>query len=416
MFTRPLCSSLLALLVLIRFVTAADEPAKKPTEQPTYSAEVLAMPLETPEILVDPGEKYTDKVLDYAMTTGIERTPGGRLWSAWFAGGDSEKGLLVAATSDDAGLTWTQPRMAIDPSDAPELRRRTLVANFWTDPRGRLWLFFDHSMGYFDGRAGVWAARCDNPDAASPTWTKPERIWHGATLNKPTVLKNGDWLLPVSLWTRNRIIGPLKENHYRELDKMRMAHVFVSTDEGKSWERRGGVVVPNSEFDEHMMVELKDGRIWMLARTGYGIAETFSSDGGRSWSDPKPSTIKNTSARFFLRRLASGRILLVKNGDKIDVRPKSRSHLTAYLSDDEGATWSSGLVLDERDGVSYPDGFQAPDGMIYIQHDRNRATDSEVLLAKFRESDISAGRLTSDGAKAGILVHKAKGGKKPAAK
>lgn len=32
-------------------------------------------------------------------------------------------------------------------------------------------------------------------------------------------------------------------------------------------------------------------------------------------------------------------------------------HLTAYVSDDEGQT-SAVLMLDERTGVSYPDGFQ----------------------------------------------------------
>ena len=28
---------------------------------------------------------------------------------------------------------------------------------------------------------------CDNPDDADPKWSAPTRIWHGATLNKPTV-------------------------------------------------------------------------------------------------------------------------------------------------------------------------------------------------------------------------------------
>lgn len=36
----------------------------------------------------------------------------------------------------------------------------------------------------------------------------------------------------------------------------------------------------------------------------------------------------------------------------------SRSHLTAYLSKDDGTTWTGGLMLDERRGVSYPDGQQ----------------------------------------------------------
>ncbi len=47
-------------------------------------------------------------------------------------------------------------------------------------------------------------------------------------------------------------------------------------------------------------------------------------------------------------------------------------------------------MLDERTGISYPDGFQAPDGSIYISYDRNRSTDGDILFAKFTEEDILA--------------------------
>jgi hypothetical protein len=78
--------------------------------------------------------------------------------------------------------------------------------------------------------------------------------------------------------------------------------------------------------------------------------------------------------------------------------------LTAWLSDDEGRTWQGGLMLDERKGISYPDGFQAPDGTIYISYDRNRATDGEILLARFTEDDILAGRLVGPKSKLKMLI------------
>jgi predicted neuraminidase len=213
------------------------------------------------------------------------------------------------------------------------------------------------------------------------------RFADGCTLNKPTVLSNGDWLLPVSLWTRDRI-GPavLKEAHH-ELDSIRMANVFASTDQGKTWIRRGGVAFPGTDFDEHMIVELRDGKLWMLARTKKGISESFSSDKGATWSEPQESSIQNVSARFFIRRLASGKLLLVKNGP-IDKRLPRRSSMTAFLSDDDGKTWGRGLLLDDRAEVSYPDGFQAPDGTIHVLYDWNRHTDAEILHVKFTEADI----------------------------
>lgn len=372
---------------------------------------ILDLALEPPVINTNPGPEYSDEQRDFAMVIGLDRTPKGRLWAAWVAGGDSDKGYFVATSSDDDGATWSKPRLVIDPPDVPNgLRRRVLVGNFWTDPTGRLWLFFDQSMGYFDGRAGAWAITCDNPDADRPVWSAPRRLWHGMTLNKPVVLRNGDWLMPISLWTRDRIKPAELRDGFAELDDQRMAHLFVSTDKGATWTRRGGVVIPQSDFDEHMFVELKDGRLWMLARTKYGIAETFSSDGGRTWTEPKPSAIQNPSARFFLRRLASGNLLLVKNGP-LDKRT-GRTQMTAFLSDDEGKSWKGGFVFEERNGVSYPDGFQSSDGVIHILYDRERAKEREILMAKFTEADVLAGKLVSLKSQTKMLVSKARGQRK----
>jgi len=166
------------------------------------------------------------------------------------------------------------------------------------------------------------------------------------------------------------------------------------------------VAFPGTEFDEHMLVELRDGRLWMLARTTQGMSESFSADRGATWSEPHPSAIQNPSARFFIRRLASGNLLLVKNGP-IETRLPRRSNLTAFLSSDDGHTWSKGLLLDDRALVSYPDGVQAPDGMIRIAYDWNRHTDAEILMARFREEDVLAGKFQSNGAKPRLLVNKA---------
>ncbi|MBS1814707.1 MAG: exo-alpha-sialidase [Acidobacteria bacterium] len=370
--------------------------------------------LERPRILFHPGPEYQDENRTEGMVIGWDRTPKGRIWAAWIGNGDSDNGWMSIATSDDDGKTWSKPRFVIDPVDQPGLpQRRTLVGNLWTDPKGRLWLFFDQSLGYFDGRGGDWYMRCDHPDAKKPKWTKPVRFADGATLNKPTVLSNGDWLLPVSLWPRDVVRtrlhkkianDPLADAHH-ELDSMRMASVYASTDQGKTWTRRGGVSFPHQNFDEHMIVELKDGRLWMLARTYETTYESFSSDKGRTWSEPKPSPIRNVNVRFFLRRLQSGNLLLVKNG-RVDERLKKREKMMAFLSGDDGKTWKGGLMLDERMGVTYPDGFQSPDGTINILYDRNRATDGEILRARFRESDILAGDFLSPGSGTKILVNK----------
>ena len=367
--------------------------------------EKIDMALETPVINTDPGERYSDKNRrNCNMVIGADRTPGGRIWAAWVSGGDSDKAYFVIATSDDDAETWSKPRMVIDPKNHPSgLRRRTLVGNFWTDPNGRLWLFFDQSMSFFDGRAGDWYIRCDNPDAKRPVWTRPKRIWHGCTLQKPTVLSTGQWLLPISLWQMRYVYQ--KQKLLLALDNQRKAWVFVSTDRGASWTKHGSVKFPHFSFDEHMIVELKDGRLWMTARTAKGIYETFSSDRGKTWSKPLPSKIVNTAARHFIRRLASGRILLVKNGP-ID-KNVGRYQLMAFLSADEGKTWTGGLQLETRKRrCTYPDGFQATDGRIFIIYDHERTKAKEILMARFTEKDIQAAKLVTKTSRLRMLVNK----------
>ena len=52
-------------------------------------------------------------------------------------------------------------------------------------------------------------------------------------------------------------------------------------------------------------------------------------------------------------------------------RPSRRTHLTAFLSEDDGATWPHRLLLDERE-TSYPDAVEGSDGTLHIVHDFQR--------------------------------------------
>ncbi len=389
---------------------AAGRPDKaKIVETPEEAAARIAKmeqiadhALTPPKINTSPLPEYGYDRLGYGMTIGIERTPGGRLWACWVAGGDSPKAYFVLASSDDEGESWSDPRMVLD-SHAEGLgaERSILVGNLWTDPLGRLWLFFDQSMDMFDGRAGVWATVCGNPDAAKPAWSEPRRIWHGVMLNKPTVLSNGEWMLPISLDQREGFRQ--FKGCFRELDPLRGANVLVSTDDGETWERRGVVQFPDPDWHEHMIVEKLDGLLWMLARTRRGIMEATSADRGKTWSEPAESAIVHPVARFFIRRLSSGRLLLVKHGDRIDAH-EGRVQLSAWLSEDDGKIWQGGLVLDERKGISYPDGFQVPDGTIVISYDRNRSTDGEILMARFTEEDVMAKKLVGSKSRLKMLV------------
>ncbi len=133
---------------------------------------------------------------------------------------------------------------------------------------------------------------------------------------------------------------------------------------------------------EPAIVQLRDGRLWMLIRTTLGqFWSSFSSDGGRTLPVLRPSGIDASSAPGAMIRLASGRLVLAWNrmrstqrksyprfgGDgQIALRPFSghRQELSLAFSEDDGATWSPPVVVIRKQdyGISYPYLFELEPG------------------------------------------------------
>jgi hypothetical protein len=151
------------------------------------------------------------------------------------------------------------------------------------------------------------------------------------------------------------------------------------------------------------VVELQDGRLWMLSRCKKETAQSFSTDGGKTWQ-PQSTAFPHVNSKSVIRRLQSGNLLVIRHGQDITKATPARQEITAFLTPDEGKTWSNALLLDERTGVSYPDIGQAPNGDIYVHYDRNRGSDAEILFVRFREEDVKAGRLVTAAASLKNLV------------
>jgi len=329
--------------------------------------------LEPPHVITSPWPQHIPPTKRQGVP-GIERTAKGRLWTSYGRDVESSRTFQILKCSDDDGRSWSEVKLMI----LPRQGTRAMSASIWIDPQRRMWLFWGQSAGQWDGRFGVWAIVTDDPDAEHPQWSQPRRIGDGVLLNKPTVLANGDWLLPASV---SKV-----ENSIR---------VYASTDQGRTFQLRGtaNVLPPEARGpDEPMIVERKDGSLWMMVRR-QGMAETFSHDGGRTWSPVERSSLQHPTSRFFLRRLRTGNLLLIKHGP-LNQRTK-REQLTAYVSDDDGKTWQGGLMLDEREDVTYPDGVQAEDGTIYVIYDYKRTPEGAVLMATFKEEDARAGKPVS---------------------
>lgn len=354
-----------------------------------------------PPVLKTTGlESYSSNRLAYALMNALEMTRGGRIWLNWIAGGDGAESFTAGSWSDDGGKTFTDVNFVIDSHDQTVTDRTNIIGCYWSDPRGRLHCFTDQSLFHYDRRAGIWEMVCENPDAEKPVWSKWRRIGNGHLMNKPIVLSNGDWAFAAYL-QNGGIYGrgcpsTVDGLPFADLDGERSATCFVSTDCGSTWERRGSIPFPGTDWGETQLLEAKDGALRMYARVArgkVGFMASESRDGGRTWTAPHAvAGMNNTNARFQVLRLKSGRVLFICHG-----RPEEncgRRRLTAWLSDDDCATWKGGLVLDPRDG-SYPDAFQSPDGAIYVAHDYGRGTEAEIWLHRFTEEDVLAGKIVS---------------------
>ncbi len=319
---------------------------------------------------------------------GIERTPGGRLYITWFSGGETEpapENAVFLSWSDDDGRTFGQPVLMA----ASEQGARAFDSALWLDPGGVLWLIYNRSNREA-GEHGVWVMTCAAPDAPVPVWSAPHHIVYPVAysfrLNKCTVLSSGEWLMPMTH-------GPAC-NAAWFAHRQNLQGVGISEDQGRTWTLHGAVVAPPLA-SENMVVERQDGSVVMVIRSGAGVLwQSLSQDRGRTWSEGAPTAIPNPCSRFHLRRLPGGDWLLINSPD-----PKRRTGIEARLSRDEGASWSGGLMLDERDQVSYPDAALAADGTIYAVHDRERNAvyggqprvregAGEILLSVFRKEDI----------------------------
>jgi predicted neuraminidase len=310
----------------------------------------------------------------------IERAANGRLWSAFYSGGPKEPdpaNFILLTTSEDDGSLWSNPEPLIDP---PGLTRAYDPA-LWHDPGGHLWLFYNQA-NLKTKEYSVWAMMTRDASTATPQWSNPVEIDLGVPfafrLNKPIVISTGEWLLPVT-WARQA------PDSWFAGDKQ-LQGVAISADAGITWTLHGAVEAPHWAL-ENMVVECRDGRLWMLIRTGSGVLwESFSEDAGRTWSAAFPTQIVNPGVRFFIRRLQSGRLLLINTPD-----PRQRKGLFAYVSDMQNdRLFHPGLELDARDRVSYPDAVQSPEGVIYAVHDCDRGGLGEILLDMFTEEEILA--------------------------
>jgi predicted neuraminidase len=255
--------------------------------------------------------------------------------------------------------------------------------------------------------------------AGRSKWSTPRMVWQGRAgdLQSVTHLKSGRIVLPVSYYVdrswSNRGEGPAQFTYNGQFDTT----VLYSDDAGETWQQSTSVLrTPTPDLAsygavEPVVLELEDGRVWMLLRTQLGrFYESFSKDGAE-WSAASPSAITSSDSPAALSRLPDGRILMLWNNcQRHPYAQGSRHVLHAAVSADEGKTWRGyrEILRDaKRDvppppsgdhGVSYP--FMAVNNegqalySMWVQTGEGRSLemfDPAWLEAQSASFDVSAG-------------------------
>ena len=222
-----------------------------------------------------------------------------------------------------------------------------------------------------------WWGEMKTSEDDGKTWSPARRLGSsrlgyllGPVKNKPIQLEDGTLLCPSSTEVIDQ--GQL----------LWRVHFELTRDLGQSWEVIGPVN-DGTEFDaiQPSILTYKDGSMQILCRTMQDvISQSWSEDGGQSWSPMSATSLPNPSAGTDALTLRDGRQLLVYNHSKRGKKSPGRKILNVAISED-GTDWKPVLTLENRKGeYSYPAVIQTSDGMVHITYTYDRESVKYVVL------------------------------------
>lgn len=269
---------------------------------------------------------------------------------------------VLRRISRDHGATWSEAQavLILDGSVGAWGTVDALI-----DDRGdtHLFLLNDRNSGVFAQAVGemdaakstlgrnlidIWHCK-SSTGGTTQAWTAPRCIWKGYTgsLNSVIQTRAGRIVLPFSHTTDKHWF-----NRWPGLDNFTFHGNFVCTvlhsrDRGETWATgtpgiRTPVPDPTGAYGavEPVVIERKDGSVWMLIRTQMGrLYESHSPDGGE-WSIPAATRLISSDSPAGVVRLTDGRLVMIWNLClRYPYAYGGRQVIHAAISDDEGRTW-----------------------------------------------------------------------------
>lgn len=254
-------------------------------------------------------------------------------------------GQISSVESTDGGQTWSRPKPECK---VPHSNMGGGIGIL--DADGEVHLILTHLRG--EGKPAdtrfidLW--HCRTTDHGKK-WEGPKRIWIGycGAVMDIKQLRSGRIIVPFAAWKKpGEDVARNTGSNYTT--------VLTSDDQGLSWHLSPVKLTAPCDPDyngnnygaiEPTILELLDGRVWMLmrAQTGF-LVESFSKDGVH-WTPATDSRFHSSTSPAALDRLPDGRIILFWNNCEMPLRHEGagvyggRDALHAAVSADEGKTW-----------------------------------------------------------------------------
>ena len=306
-------------------------------------------------------------------STVLETLDGGLL-VAYFAGtreGADDVCIWISKFKDGK---WSNPRIAASATMTQEKPAPCWNPVLFRNSDNSITLFFKQSGNWHNWR-GMQTISKDE----GQTWSTPEPLApkgnFGPIKNKPARVGK-------------RIILPTSDEF--SADDWRV-YFWLSDDDGKTWTRTPYV----NQKDEIGGIQPsilihKNGDLQAIGRTPRDIGfvyQTWSRDGGKTWSKLASTGLPNPNSGTDAVTLQDGRHLLVYNHTQ---NWKIRSPLNVAISSD-GMRWQPALVLEDATGeFSYPAVVQRKDGLVDITYTNRRKTITHVVVDPAKLSPSTA--------------------------
>lgn len=306
--------------------------------------------------------ELTNQPTPQCHASTIAETSSG-LVAAWFGGeheGSRDVGIWMSRYD---GKAWSPPVEVSNGTQSSTERYPCWNPVLFKLKSGPLLLFYKVGPNPREW----WGMLMTSSDDGA-TWGSPRRLGENATVghllgpvkNKPVHLEDGSILCPSST----------EHNGWR-------VHFEITRDSGKTWEVIGPII-DEKEFGaiQPSILTYPDGKLQVLCRSRKSvITQSWSEDGGRTWSEMTATSLPNPNAGTDAVTLSDGRQLLVYNNTT-----KGRSPLNIAVSAD-GEKWMNVLVLENRKGeFSYPAVIQTSDGMLHITYTYLRKAIKHVVV------------------------------------